>query len=490
MPVNAPCGPVRGIAHATHTAYLGIPYARAPYPGRAFDVPQPRGRFTTCFEATRHGPSPAHPHVAQELFPDPVIAGDEALNLNVHAPARGDGPFPVIVWLYGGGFFTGSNAGPWYDGASFARDGVVFVVPNYRVAAEGFMILDDQVANRAVLDITAALTWVRDNIASFGGDPANVTLAGQSAGATAALALTGAPAARSLFRRLLVMSAGTPLLTPLERMRQLSADFAAQLGTARTRQALSAAPTARRMELERAWLPGEVQAPADSVDERARRAGRDALRWQPTLDGEAITTAPEDALSQPGAVEALLIGTTTQEWNFLLGDLTTAPSIDACVQGMANLGLTADDLDTYLGRLGSRNPGHALAQALSDRTFRRPARHIADTAARAGIPTYAYQSAWPAPVFGAAHCADLPFAFDHLDAPQAPELLGPAAPQHLATRMHTALVRFAHDGDPGWSAYTLDERRTLVFDHDPYEYADALAETPNRLGRPAIRTTR
>jgi para-nitrobenzyl esterase len=481
VPVNAPCGPVAGIARETHTAYLGIPYARAPYPGGAFDPPRPRERFTTCFEATGYGPSPAHPHVGQDLFPDPVVAGDDALNLNVYAPSRGDGPFPVVVWLYGGGFFTGSNASPWYDGASFARDGVVFVVPNYRVAAEGFMILDDQVANRALLDITAALTWVRENIAAFGGDPAEVTLAGQSAGATAALTLTGAPAARGLFRRLAVMSAGTPLLTPLERMTRLSADFAEQLGTPRTRQALSAAPTARRMHLEQAWLPGEVRAPAESVDERARRAGQDALRWQPTLDGEVVTAAPEEALGEPGAVQALLIGTTTQEWNFLLGDLSTAPSTDACVKGMANLGLTADDLDAYLGLLGTDNPGHALAQALSDRTFRRPARRIADTAARAGIPAYAYQFAWPAPGFGAAHCADLPFVFDHLDAPQAPELLGPDAPRQLAERMHTALVRFAHDGDPGWSAYTPHERRTMVFDREPHECADGLGRTPDAL---------
>ncbi|SDP18579.1 carboxylesterase/lipase family protein [Actinacidiphila guanduensis] len=481
MSVNAPCGPIAGITRAADTAYLGIPYARAPYPTRAFDLPQPREPFTTCFKATGYGPSPAHPHVGQDLFPDPVIAGEDALNLNVHAPTRGDGPFPVVVWLYGGGFFTGSNASPWYDGASFARDGVVFVVPNYRVAAEGFMILDDGVANRALLDITAALTWVRDNIAAFGGDPANVTLAGQSAGATAALALTGVPAARGLFRRLAVMSAGTPLLTPLDRMKQLSADFADRLGIPPTRQALSATPTARRMALEQEWLPGEVRAPAESADDRARRAGRDALRWQPTLDGEVVTTAPEEALAEPGALDALLIGTTTQEWNFLLGDLSTAPSTDACLHGMANLGRTADDLATYLTELRSDNPGHALAQALTDRTFRCPARTIADTAARAGIPTHTYQFAWPAPHFGAAHCADLPFVFDHLDAPQAPQLLGPDAPQHLADRMHTALTRFAHGNSPGWSPYTADERRTMVFDQAPYECTDALAKTPNAL---------
>ncbi|MEU4656080.1 carboxylesterase family protein [Streptomyces sp. NPDC023723] len=199
------------------------------------------------------------------------------------------------------------------------------------------------------------------------------------------------------------------------------------------------------------------------------------------MDGDLVTATPEEALAEPGAIEALLIGTTTQEWNFILGDLTTAPGADAVRQGMANLGYTAEDLDTYLTDLGSGNPGHALAQALSDRTFRRPARRVADTAARAGILTHTYQFAWSAPHFGAAHCADLPFVFDHLDAPQAPGLLGPDAPQQLAERMHTALVRFAHGDSPGWSAYTTDERRTMVFDHDSHERTDGLARTPDNL---------
>ncbi len=135
--------------------------------------------------------------------------------------------------------------------------------------------------------------------------------------------------------------------------------------------------------------------------------------------------------------------------NFILGDLTSAPSTDTTHEGMANLGYAADDLDTYLANLGSGNPGHALAQALIDRTFRRPARRFANIATHAGIPTYTYQFAWPAPLFGAAHCADLPFAFNHLNASQAPELLGPDVPQHIAERMHTTLVRFAHGGNPG-----------------------------------------
>ncbi|MEU6852797.1 carboxylesterase family protein [Actinacidiphila alni] len=486
MIVQTDCGTVEGTAGDGYAAFLGIPYAAAPYPEHAFDPPRPPTPWTGVFDATSPGASPAHPHVDQELFPDPVVAGDNPLNLNVYTPAGhmdSGATHPVVLWLYGGGFFTGSNASPWYTGESFARNGIVLVVPNYRVAAEGFMILDDQLANRALQDVIQALRWVRDNITAFGGDPTRVTVAGQSAGATAALALTGCPDARGLFHRLAAMSAGTPLLAARSRMQRLSEEFAAELRTERTRTALTHIPVSQRLALEATWLPEEVQAPPHSVEERARRAGRGALRWQPTHDGDIVTVAPSEALAVPGALDALLIGTTVEEWNFILGDTAPAPSKQACVEGFANLGRTVEDLDQYLQALGTDNAGQALAQALTDHTFRSPAHRIAQTAATAGIPTYAYQFAWPAPVFGAAHCTDLPFVFDHLDAPGATELLGPNPPAHLATVVHTALVRFAHGENPGWTAYDTTERHVMVFDDHSHEVPDALRRTPQDLRR-------
>jgi para-nitrobenzyl esterase len=438
-------------------------------------------QFMVVFEATAPGASAAHPQVNQELFPDPVIEGPNPLNLNVYAPADTGARRPVVAWLHGGGFFTGSHASPWYAGETFARDGVVLVVPNYRLAAEGFMILDDGIANRGLLDITMALRWVQENIEAFGGDPARVTVAGQSAGATAALALSGVPAARGLFQRLAAMSPGTPHLAPLARMRRLSEQFAAGLGITGTRSALTKVPLKQRLELEADWLPEEVKAPPAEVDERARRAGRDALRWQPTLDGETVTAPACEALAERGDIHALMIGTTAEEWNFLLGELIPAPSRQACTQGFANLGLSPEDLEHYLHALETTNPGHALAQALTDRTFRRPARELAEVAAHAGIPTYAYQFTWASPAFGAAHCTDLPFVFDRIDAPDACELLGPSAPGHLATAMHQALVTFARGDGPGWNAYETEQRRVMVFDHEIREVPDALSHMPGQL---------
>jgi para-nitrobenzyl esterase len=176
-----------------------------------------------------------------------------------------------------------------------------------------------------------------------------------------------------------------------------------------------------------------------------------------------------------------MIGTTVEEWNFILGEVTPAPSTQACTQGFANLGRTPHDLEKYLRALGTRNPGRALAQALTDRTFREPARDLVEGAAKAGIPTYAYQFAWSAPGFGAAHCTDLPFVFDHLDAPGVAGLMGPDAPGHLATAMHGALVRFARGAGPGWTAYDTEQRRVMVFDEEMREVSDALRRTPGQL---------
>ena len=482
MSVHTTHGRIQGLERDGCREFLRIPYAAGPYPQHPFDPPRPLEPWDGVFEATARGATAAHPHVARELFPDPVIEGPNPLNLNVYAPADTDGHHPVLVWLHGGGFFSGGNASPWYTGESFARDGILLVVPNYRLAAEGFMLLDDGVANRALLDITAALQWVRDNIEAFGGDPANVTVAGQSAGGTATLALSGCPGARGLFHRLAAMSAGTPLLSSLTRTQLLSEDFAALLGAPRTRSALTGVPVRKRLELEATWLPAEVRTPPTAVDDRARRVRRESLRWQPTLDGTVISASPHDALTA-GSVDALMIGTTVEEWNFMLGQVEPAPSVEACRQGFANLGFTGQDLADYLSALATDNPGHALAQALTDRTFRTPARDLADGAAKAGIPTYAYQFAWPAPLFGAAHCADLPFVFDHLDAPGAADLLGPGAPAQLATALHGALVRFARDGSPGWSPYRTETRPVMVFDEATREVPDAFNLPPHQLRR-------
>ena len=173
--------------------FLGVPYAAPPVGRDRFGPPKRHPHWEGTRDAGAFGATA--PQATQEfsLIPEPVVAGDDYLNLNVFTPDPGSAGLPVLVWIHGGGFFSGCSANPWYSGERFARDGVVLVSINYRLGPEGFLRLKDEGGNRAVLDWVAALEWIRDNVGAFGGDPANVTIAGQSAGATACETLITIP---------------------------------------------------------------------------------------------------------------------------------------------------------------------------------------------------------------------------------------------------------------------------------------------------------
>src|SRR5690606_37542735 len=168
-----------------------------------------------------------------QLLHEPSIPGEDVLGINVWSPDL-SGSLPVIVWIHGGAFAHGSSAVALYDGANFARDGVVFVSINYRLGAEGFALLDDAPANRGLLDQVAALEWVRDNIAAFGGDPDRVTIAGESAGAMSVVSLLAMPAARGLFRRAIAQSGAGHSVMSAGTARTVAGALGAMLGVART----------------------------------------------------------------------------------------------------------------------------------------------------------------------------------------------------------------------------------------------------------------
>ena len=193
-------GRLRGARDGPALRFLGIPYAQSPASAGRFGAPEAPDRWDGTRDALRYGATSPQPDRGITLIPEPIIAGDNELNLNVFTPDLGAARLPVLVWIHGGGFFGGGNASPWYRGGPFARDGVVLASLNYRLGAEGFLEVPGAPANRAVRDWVRALEWVQENIAAFGGDPARVTIAGQSAGGGACAALLGVPAARGLFR--------------------------------------------------------------------------------------------------------------------------------------------------------------------------------------------------------------------------------------------------------------------------------------------------
>src|SRR5207302_3000498 len=196
-----------------------------------FRPPQPAEPWTGVRDATRFGPTaPQNIGAMGRMFGAPPQPMDEdCLTLNVWTPACDDGKRPVMVWIHGGAFLFGTGATPWYDGRSFARDDVVLVTINYRLGAFGFLHIDGQ-GNNGILDQVAALEWVRDNVAAFGGDPGNLTAFGESAGAMSVGTLLGLPAAKGLFVKAIPESGAAHGARTLEHAARILNEFLVELG--------------------------------------------------------------------------------------------------------------------------------------------------------------------------------------------------------------------------------------------------------------------
>jgi carboxylesterase type B len=203
-------GKVRGSVAAGVNTFKGIPYAAPPFGANRLRPPRPVEPWSGVRDALAYGPKspqPPYPPQVALLLTESVVSGEDCLSLNIWSPDLGSAGQPVMVWIPGGMFaYHGTGGSPWYDGSRFARDGVVCVTINYRVAADGFLYLGGGDANRGLLDQVAALEWVRENIAAFGGDPDNVTIFGESAGAMSVGTLLAMPRARGLFRRAVAQS--------------------------------------------------------------------------------------------------------------------------------------------------------------------------------------------------------------------------------------------------------------------------------------------
>lgn len=456
-------GAVRGVARDGSAAFLGIPFAQAPVGELRFAAPVPPEPWDDVLDATAFGPTPQRGDTGMTLIPEPSIPGDATLTLNVFTPRASDAGelLPVLVYIHGGGYVSGSPASPWYDGAAFARDGVVTVTISYRLGFDGFGAIDGAPSNRGVRDWIAALEWVRDEIRAFGGDPDRVTIAGQSAGGGAVLTLLSMPAAHGLFSRVLAIS---PALTdiPADRARALSARVAELAGVPATRDGFATLSEERLRELQEA---------AERPVSRDRLAQvttllENGLPWGPEIDGDLVPAGVVESLARGvGAGIPLVLGTTDDEFTMtterLRGPLRLIPASLA----LARLGLGSPERRTYLeANRPQRRMGTAamLGRYATDRVFRAGVVQVAH--ARGPAPTWVYRFSWASPEIGwACHCLDVPFWFDVLDAPGVSRIAGDAPPRALADTMHAAAVAFVRDGDPGWRAWSDAPGSTRVF---------------------------
>jgi carboxylesterase type B len=465
-------GEIRGeVADGVHV-FKGVPYAAPPFGVNRLRPPQPVRRWSGVRDALSWGPMPPqlpYPPPWDVLIPERGVLGEDCLNLNIWTPDPGAAGLPVMVWIPGGMFEAGSGAT--YDGSRFARDGVVCVTINYRVGAEGFLYLDNGTPNLGLLDQIAALEWVGENIAAFGGDPGYLTVFGQSAGGMSIGTLLSMPRAEGLFRRAIVQSGGAHQVIPVEEARGVGRDLAARLGVLPTRAGIAAVPVGRLLQAQAALKADLISRP--DPERWGAEVAVSVLPWQPVVDGAIVPARPIDRIvAGAGAGIDLMAGATADEWNLFLvpGGAIDQITPEVLAGAIGASGLPVEQtLASYRALHPAAGPGELFGAVMSDRIFRIPAIRLAEAHARSGPATYMYEFAWRSPHFGgrlgACHGIDIAFAFDTLD--EFERLGGTRSPQRLADTMHAAWIGFATRGDPGWPKYDLTRRATMRFDTTP-----------------------
>ncbi|MDA8311624.1 MAG: carboxylesterase/lipase family protein [Actinomycetota bacterium] len=481
--VSVDGGWVRGHAVDGVWSFLGVPYARSPAGPLRWRRPQRPEPWTGVRDASRPGPLAPQPlSVGSALPGDPCEQSEDCLHLSIWTPAPDASGRPVLVWVHGGGFTSGSAGSALYEGKHLAANGDVVVVNvNYRLGALGFLAHRALAegsdgghvgGNWALLDLIAALGWVRDHVASFGGDPSNVTLFGESAGAMCVAALLAAPGARGLFRAAVIQS-GPPYTQSARRAEDAALAFARELGVSEvSREALERVPA------------DELVAALASMSRRPARPGELPQPLLPVVDGVTLPDLPLRTVARGSAAGvATIVGTNRDEMTFFTLNHASAQAMDdeslrRRIEHAAPRAPSQRVVERYrdvLTRRGEPSDARALwVAAASDAVFRWPSLRLA-AALRAHDPrTFVYLFTWPSPAFGGAlgatHALEVPFVFGTHGRPGVSSFVGASAgTDALSAAMQAAWVSLARSGDPSdplvgrWPAWDRDRRATMVF---------------------------
>ncbi|MGW7817315.1 carboxylesterase/lipase family protein [Streptomyces puniciscabiei] len=469
-------GAVRGLRERDLSVFRGIPFAEPPVGAARFQAPRPPRPWDGIREAYAFGPPP--PQDAGFLggtAPLPAPQDTDWLTVNVWTPDPDPSAArPVMVWIYGGAFKLGHGGQPGYDPQHLARAGdAVLVTFNYRLGMEGFALWDGAPANRGLLDQVAALAWVQENIAAFGGDPARVTVFGESAGAGSIASLLAMPRARGLFRRAVAQSVpGTFFSADLAR--DLAKALAVEAGRGPTAADLAATDPHRLTEAGAALGTKMPQ-----YTDRWGQAAPTTVPFAPVVDGDVLPTTPWQALASGAAREVdLLVGHNRDEYRLFL--------VMAGLSGRVTDDLAAATLRLYApgGESGAAAYRAAYPDASAEQLFARvqtdwlfaiPSLRLAEAQHTGGGRAHVYELTWPAPgsggLLGACHALDIPLLFGTYGADLGALLFPEGRPtpeaERLSTFMRGAWTSFARTGDPGWPGYDPRSRLVQVLDAEP-----------------------
>ncbi len=473
--------------------FKGVPFADAPVGSRRWLAPEKPAPWTGVRDARRFGAvAPQNPVTNQALAAMKIeqAQSEDCLNLNLWTPGLDGARRPVMVWIHGGGFTIGAGSQEIYNGAVLARrGGAVIVTINYRLGPLGFLRLNDVTdgripsrGNEGLLDQIAALQWVRENIAEFGGDPDNVTIFGESAGGMSVGALLAMPSARGLFHKAIPQSGSCDTISSIARANRTAERVLSKLGISTDdAEAIRALPVAQ-------LLTGVFGADGKTPD---RELG---MAYQPVVDGTVVPRELIEMVAQGSAAGvAVMVGSNLEEWKLFSAMDPSAQKLDkaglvARMRKRLNPDFASSVIATYERARASAGvsitPPELYSAIETDRVFRMPGVRLAEIHGRSERRVYNYLFTWRSPAMrgalGSCHALELGFVFgtNHLAGMRRFAGDGPAA-EKLAGEMQDAWLAFARNGDPScaslgaWPIYTEAHRATMLFDE-----ASRVADAP------------
>lgn len=467
--VSIESGKLMGINHDGVSTFYDVPYAKKPFTAdRRFQAPQAYETWNGVLDATKAGQPVPQPSRDKNTT---LMGAPDDLTLNIWTPTSAvatnnkasNKKLPVMVWIPGGAFIREDAAELAYDGTSFAQNDVIVVTINYRVGVDGFMHLEGAPDNRGILDQIMALEWVQNNIEDFGGDPSQVTVAGQSAGAESVAILLGTEKAEGLFQKAIMQSPPMAFLTQKE-AQQITQSYTKKLNIPATVKGLSTIP-----------FPELVKNVIDMGYAIQDRNKWGMISWGgtaflPVVDGDIIVESPMKDLTKASPSIPVIVGSTDQESRLYLvpSDAVNNTTEKTKSLLLSDLSLEGRPADVYSTKDNGKTIGDTFADIQSDFTFRMPALHIAQQLTKNDNKVWHYNFSWMSPAFdghlGAGHFVDVPFVFNTTDNEQAKRFVGSQPPIELINTMHSQWLTFIKTSKADWSPYNLAERPTMQFD--------------------------